>query len=310
MTYGRKTGFVCVATLLSLLSRISADSEGEGRPEERQGKLNRYDGVGIQVISRPTPVFRGRRPRILHTMGRERPDLMADIATSYDQYVRTAGQVYVLRRYTRVSAAVKRELGRVARRYARKGIKAIFRAGSAMDLWEYREHMRMISKISGGQDPFQRFQYNGTDPMFSSRYDPEWDDMNLIAWGPLRVTDFGDTDFDLDPSDLTKLWDVDLEDIVVAPSAPVEKPPLRVGQRVRFHTRLNLRISTSRIARTFYEAPAHQWFDRLVDTARYARFRLRVDFYTDILRRRYLASDLELKVWPDGRWATFLNVVF
>lgn len=304
---GRKRMAARAARLLSLASIVLANSEDETGREG--GKGNPYDGVGVEALPRPQQVDRRPKPCLVRTMSSLLVGPVGDAQSCYDRYVRLSDRPFVLPRWTRVTSAVKRELAQVARRYGRKSINELFVTGPRMDVLEYRDHLETISQIGGAKDPRLRFQYDKTDPLIGNRYEGEWDDVNLVVWGPVTVTDSGHFDFDVDLADLSRLWRINLEEIEVAPPPPCENPPLQIGERVRFRTDFKLRISSSRIARAVAFKSTDLWTQKLLNAARYAKASLGVDLYTDIRRRRYLGSDVEFRAYPDGQWAAFLNIV-
>ena len=189
-------------------------------------------------------------------------------------------------------------------------IKRHYRPNIAMDEKDYRELRRIIGRMrwKQGQPPW-RFQDDQVNLEEFSRYDQEWDDIHLIRWGPFTVTDRGSIDVDTSLSGLQKFWEDGFEDIVLIPGPPTEPPrELLVGKSVRFKHSMKVRISSSKIFKTFYKHSSTTWGEHLIDSARYARLRVGFDLYTHILKRKYFGSDLEFRIYPSGRWMAFLNV--
>jgi len=306
---GRKISALCSWSVFSFALYVAANSESGVPAGGKKG--NRYDGVQVDVIPKPHTSRPPRKARAVWTTIGPEVRWKAEEGFSvrdYDWYARTADTPYVSRRDSRLSEAAMRQIARQAKHFARRTVRKIFKAGPSMDADEYRRYMEEIDKIGGIEDPQWGFQYDKTDPVISDRFEREWDDTELVVWGPVTVTDSGALDLDVDFDDLKRLGKVDLEDIVVAPPPPDKRPPRLIGQTVRFRTRVKLRISSSRIFKTFYQRKPSRWLDQFLSAARYLKLSFGADMYTDILKRRYVGTSLEVRVYRTGDWATFFNV--
>lgn len=326
MRYGRKSSIswwgravcTCVVGICTCgpgSVPVFANSEDYAAAEAKTKKANRYDGVRLEVIPRPPQVEKHVKAEAVFTT--LAPLRRVDGRDGrrwglYDQYVKLADRPFVPRRRERVTSSLKEQLARVTRRYSRKSINALFRASPDMDEDEYRQRMGVVDRIGSGEsdDPRWAFRYGTVHAGDSSRYEREWDDASLLAWGPVTVTDSGNFDLDMSLSQVEKLWSGDLEDIIVAPAPPTPTPVPLIGQKVHFRSRANVRISSSRFFKTFYQSKPDKWPESLLETVRYAKVNLGADFYTDILKRRYFGTELEFRLYLDGEWAVFLNVVF
>jgi hypothetical protein len=276
------------------------------------GAGNRYDGVGLRSVPRPPDLRPPQKTRaVWTTMGRLAPpgDTKTAPEDAYHAYVALADQPFVSPREARITNAFNEQATRFAKRYGRKSIRTEFRAGPAMGSMEYVERLEAIERLGNG-DSRLGIQHDRTDPRFAERYDPEWDSIDLVGVGPLSVTDSGSFDLNVDFAEIEKLWEVDLEDVVVAPAPPVDRPQPLVGKKFSLRPRAKVSVSSSRFFKTFVNSKPSDWGDELTSAARCARFFLEANFFTDIRRVRYLRAEVEFQIYPDGRWGTFLNVVF
>jgi len=308
---GRNTLRALLIVCLALARPVSSHSDNP-KPPSPGKKPDRYDGVGLEVMPKPARSGPKRVARAVWTT--RGPHLHFDLdegysARKYATYLQRAANGYQSPRWKRVTEAVKSQVAKHTRRFARRIVRRHFRAGPEMDQDEFRKRMEQIERIGRSKPPRWRVQYDEVDPILSDRYEREWDDTTLIVWGPLVVTDSGAVDLDFDLDNLKRLWKVDLEDIEIVPPPPDDKPPPLLGQRVRFNTNIKIRISSSRLLKPFLTQKPGTWLGKFLNAGRYVRLRAGVDLYTDITKRRYFGSELEVRLYRDLRWAAFLNVV-
>ncbi len=305
----RKKLSIAACVLLSMAaSRCGADSEGD--PTCEAPDATRYDGVGVNAIPRPAEPRKGRTPVAVFTTRRRDARAVLHEEGAYDTYVGLSNRPFTPARVSRVRETIINEGLRELKRHGRKLLRPEFLEGVNVDWVRYRETVQILNKLHWGSSarPW-RFQYDAIDPDLYGRYDSDWDDIHLIQWGPLTVTDRGAIDVDTSIDGLQKFWTASLEDVEVAPD-PVRDAPRRllVGQTVRLSHKFNLRISSSSFFKTFYQERPEQWGDGMLQSARYVRAGIGLDFYTDILKRRYLEADIEGRYYPSGKWVVFLNI--
>lgn len=313
MERGRKRPRCAWACVLVLPVWLQADSEGDSACRGVQRDARRYDGVGIASIPRPQGTCRlAKAEPVRTTEARLGVDAQAR-ESSYDLYVALSDRPYTSPREERLTRGVVRETVNQLKRPMRRAFQDQFRESIAMSFDHYREGMALIGSLAWGDDwhPW-RFHYHSADTAWFERYDPEWDDVRLIVWGPFTVTDRAAIDVDTSLAGFTRLWEEGFEDLQLAPGPPPLEPPrpLLVGSRVRFRRDLKFRVSGGKIVKTFYEKPTKEWGESLLQAGRYASLRLGLDFYTDILKRRYLRTDVQVRLYPSGKWVSFLSMSF
>lgn len=308
----RRREVAFIASLWLQLTLVFGDAELS--VQRNRGAIKGYDGVGVQRIPRPAKKKRRTKPEaVLTTMGplaSIRPADNASAEPEFQTYARLSDRPFVSGHVRRIRATCKKRIAKEIRDQADDWIEEEFEAGVAMSYREYRDWLEKIGKIGHWNEPEPwQFQYRQENLHSLSRYDQSWDDMRLVVWGPLTVTDRGSIDVDTSLSGLQKFWKSDLKQVEVIPAPPEEKPRERlVGKSVRFDYDFKLRISSSRLFDTVYKVSSRDWANSFIEAARYAQVKIGIDFCTDILKRKYLQSDLECRLYRDGRWIGFLNV--
>jgi hypothetical protein len=306
----KKISLAALALLWLAAARCGADSEGD--PTCQAPDAKRYDGVGVRAIPRPPEPRRERRPAAVFTLRRENEaPVVSGEENAYDAYVTRSNRPFTPARVARLSETILNEGLRVLKRQARGALRAECIDGVNVDWVRYHEGVQILNKLRWGAEarPW-RFQYDAIAPDLYGRYDSEWDDIHLAQWGPLTITDSGAIDVDTSLEGLQKFWTAGFEDVEVAPDPVREPRRLLVGQTVRLSHKINLRVSSSALLKTFYREKPEGWGGSALHSARYVRVAVGLDFHTDILKRRYLDADLEARYYPSGKWVAFLNVAF
>ncbi len=297
---------VCVAATYGI-----ANSEGE--PTCDTPDVKRYDGVGVKSIPRPAGPRKGRRPMAVFTVRGPDDPMYPPEEERYDTYVALSDRPFTPARVTRLRDTVIKEGLREVKRHARRLAKEAYLEGVQGNIETYVEKVGTINKLNWGTTSQRAWRYEGNalDHDLLDRYDSDWDDIHLLTWGPLALTDRGAIDIDASLDGVKKFWNnTGTDDLELAPDPPSQEAPhqLLVGRTVRFSRNVSIRVSTSKILKTFYQEQPDKWADNWMRSARYVRASVGLDFCTDILKRKYLGTDLECRYYPSGRWVVLANV--
>lgn len=308
--YSQRKKISIAASVLLWIAAARCGADSEGDPTCKAPDAKRYDGVGVRAIPRPAEPRKERTPAAVFTMRRDGDaPVVRDEEDAYDAYVELSDRPFTPARVARVRETIINEGLRELKRQGRRLLRPEYLDGVNVDWVRYRESVQILNKLRWGTAvrPW-RFQYDAIDPELYGRYDSDWDDIHLVEWGPLTVTDSGAIDVDTSIEGLQKFWTARIEDVEVAPDPVREPRRLLVGQTVRLSHKVNLRVSSSSFLKTFYQERAQDWGDHVLQSVRYVRAAVGLDFYTDILKRRYLEVDVEGRYYPSGKWVVFLNV--
>lgn len=315
MILRKKNALSMAMVLLTIAAMASNDGRGTATP--RTENLAPYDGVGIRVIKRPdTPSRPSSATTVFQAINRMH-DLEANPffkVNDYERAIAASDKTFVPARETRIKNVIKERLCKELRRRLTKIVEEEFDSGIAMSVEEMKHKRELINKIGRKRDELWLFQDDRTNPNAKSRYDPDWDDINLVEAGPIVITDTGKVDIETNWNKLKKLWDDGLDNVILVPEPPSEDPEreLLVGKRIKYRTKGKIRISSTRLLKPFYQDDPQDWLDHIYEYPGYFRYfkaSAGLDFFTDITQRRYCRMELAARVYADLKWTTYLNIV-
>ncbi len=201
----------------------------------------------------------------------------------------------------------EREFFRQLRRHLKKQWRSQFRAIPSMRYETYKERVEKINQIGRNTDPISEingdyFSSQVREDLFHRSEEGE-EEIPVIRWGPLVVSDSGSLHFD--PSVITQIFlgNKDSEELTVDPEIGPEPKtmhrPLFSGKGYRLHTRFRLNLNPLKILDQGDPAEAFRSYGMVFE----------VTWLTDILRRERFVTECEAQYERDGEVTFFFNFV-
>jgi hypothetical protein len=182
------------------------------------------------------------------------------------------------------TAAIERRLYREARRRMKKGWRHACRQSPSITYDLYEERMARIRQVGSWPE-------RESPPLREDERDAP-----LLGWGPFVLSDSGSLRLDLgrlkDPGALDK---VELES-----EEETAYRPILHSRNYRVHTSVRLNFDPLKAVRESDVTWAVKSYGLNVD----------IEWFTDVLGRKVMATELEFQLKRTGDWAVMVNFVF
>lgn len=181
---------------------------------------------------------------------------------------------------------VRKKVLRELRRAAKRQLRRAFRQTPSMSFEFYEDRVKEIRKLGKDDGRFDLLQPS------LDEFEP---DDPILAWGPFVVTNSGSVRLDLG-----RLKDPDsLEKVELDGDKETTYRPILHSRDYRIHTSVRLSIDPLRA----YRESDPTWMIKSYG------LNVEVDWFSDVLGRKVMSTELELALKRRGDWAVMFNFV-
>lgn len=273
----------------------------------------RYSGIAVNAIPLPQStedyVVEKRRLvdplRDLYDIPMEEPDFLGQAAEDIEstrgvveRELSQAPQTPELKRALAIQRLVEKLAFRKLRKEARSTLRERFEDDPSYDIYLYREERAEISRLDPSNPNHDDYDFEEVRAAVLEGDDDGEKDITLFHWGPLSVNDSGDVKLDLAELKSQRVIPREIE-LATEEAEDLAAEPFFEGKSFKLNTDVRFRPRVHKLLE-------NESFSEVIGKTGVT---FEVDFFSDVLRRRYMKAELESTLRPDGETGVFFNLV-